>query len=70
MMKVGDLVNFNDQPGFVFGKDEYGVGLIFEEFVGKNNVFKLFTVWWPEYIHGSVEFEHEEIDLLQVPREE
>ena len=40
MMKVGDLVNFNDQPGFVFGKDEYGVGLIIEEFVGKNNLFK------------------------------
>tara|TARA_Y100001970_G_scaffold23041_2_gene26929 strand:- start:557 stop:769 length:213 start_codon:yes stop_codon:yes gene_type:complete len=70
-VKVGDLVNFNDQPGFVFGKDEYGIGLIIEEeSVGTINPFKLFTVWWPEYAHGSVEFEHEEIDLLPVPKEE
>ena len=30
-MKVGDLVKYNQQPGFVFGPDEYGVGLILEE---------------------------------------
>lgn len=69
-MKVGDLVKYNQQPGFVFGPDEYGVGLILEEEAWDEDNGSVFIVWWPEYIHGSVEFDHEEIDLILVPKEE
>ena len=66
-MKPGDLVHFNEQPGFVFGPDEYGIGLILE--VDRSGLIDDIIVWCPEYIHGPVEFEHEEIDLLLVSRE-
>ena len=65
-MKVGDLVKYNQQPGFVFGPDEYGVGLILEEEAWDEDNGSVFIVWWPNYINGSVHFDHEEIDLLPV----
>jgi len=69
-MKVGDLVKYNQQPGFMFGPEEYGVGLILEEVCDGVDNGRVFEVWWSDYIHGSVNFDHEEIDLLLVPREE
>ena len=69
-MKVGDLVKYNQQPGFVFGPDEYGVGLILEEVSDGVDNGSVFTVWWSEYTHGPVEFDHEEIDLILIPKEE
>ena len=69
-MKVGDLVKYNQQPGFMFGPDEYGVGLILEEESWDEDNGSVFIVWWPDYINGSVHFDHEEIDLILVPKEE
>ena len=69
-MKVGDLVKYNQQPGFVFGPDEYGVGLILEEEAWDEDSGSVFIVWWPEYVHGPVEFDHEEMDLIPVSGEE
>ena len=69
-MKVGDLVNYNQQPGFMFGPNEYGVGLILEEEAWDEDNGSVFIVWWPGYVHGPVEFDHEEIDLMLVPKEE
>lgn len=69
-MKVGDLVNYNQQPGFMFGPDEYGVGLILEEEARDEDNGSVFIVWWPRYVHGPVEFDHEEIDLTLIPKEE
>ena len=69
-MKVGDLVKYNQQPGFVFGPDEYGVGLILEEEAWDEDNGSVFIVWWPEYVHGPVEFDHEEMDLIPVSGEE
>ena len=63
-MKVGDLVKYNQQPGFVFGPDEYGIGLILEEEAWDEDNGSVFIVWWPDYINGSVQFDHEEIDLV------
>ena len=63
-MKVGDLVKYNQQPGFVFGPEEYGVGLILEEEAWDEDNGSVFIVWWPDYINGSVHFDHEEIDLV------
>ena len=65
-MKVGDLVKYNQQPGFMFGPDEYGVGLILEEESWDEDNGSVFIVWWPNYINGSVQFDHEEIDLIPV----
>ena len=65
-MKVGDLVIYNRQPDYCFGPEEYGVGVIIsdidiDEFLqpasGK------FLVFWANYVHGPVEFEHDEMDL-------
>ncbi len=63
-MKVGDLVYYNAQPMWVFGKEAYGVGLILEEVSDGVDNGSVFTVWWSEYTHGPVYFNHEEIDLL------
>ena len=63
-MKVGDLVKYNQQPGFMFGPEEYGIGLILGEVCDGVDNGSVFMVWWPGYIHGSVEFDHEEIDLV------
>ena len=65
-MKVGDLVKYNQQPGFMFGPEEYGVGLILEEEAWDEDNGSVFIVWWPDYINGSVHFDHEEIDLVPV----
>ena len=65
-MKVGDLVKYNQQPGFMFGPDEYGVGLILEEEAWDEDNGSVFIVWWPDYINGPVHFDHEEIDLVQL----
>jgi len=65
-MKVGDLVKYNQQPGFMFGPEEYGIGLILEEEAWDEDNGSVFIVWWPNYINGSVHFDHEEIDLLPV----
>ena len=69
-MKVGDLVKYNQQPGFMLGPEEYGIGLILEEESWDEDNGSVFIVWWPEYINGSVHFDHEEIDLILVPKEE
>ena len=63
-MKVGDLVKYNQQPGFILGPEEYGIGLILEEEAWDEDNGSVFIVWWPSYIHGSVQFDHEEIDLV------
>ncbi len=63
-MKVGDLVKYNQQPGFIFGPEEYGIGLILEEEAWDEDNGSVFIVWWPDYINGSVHFDHEEIDLV------
>lgn len=63
-MKVGDLVKYNQQPGFMFGPEEYGIGLILEEEAWDEDNGSVFIVWWPDYINGSVHFDHEEIDLV------
>ena len=65
-MKVGDLVKYNQQPGFMFGPEEYGIGLILEEEAWDEDNGSVFIVWWPDYINGSVHFDHEEIDLMPV----
>lgn len=69
-MKIGDLVNYNLQPDFMFGPDDYGVGLILEEKSKDKDGYSVFLVWWPDYSYGSAEFEHEEIDLILIPKEE
>ena len=66
-MKVGDLVHYNRQPDYCFGEEEYGVGVItnhidFGEF--GEPVAGTFLVFWPNYVHGPVEFAHEEMDLI------
>ena len=66
-MKVGDLVQYNRQPDYCFGSEEYGVGVIIshidiDEFL--QPVTGLFLVFWPNYVHGPVEFEHDEMDLI------
>ena len=34
--------------------------------IGDEDNGSVWIVWWPEYINGSVEFDHEEIDLIPV----
>ena len=64
-MKVGDLVYYNAQPMWSdCTKDEYGIGLILEEVSDGVDNGSVFTVWWSEYTHGPVHFDHEEIDLV------
>ncbi len=67
-MKVGDLVSYNRQPDYCFGPEEYGVGLIIsyldiDEFLQPASKF---LVYWPNYVHGPVEFEHDRIDLIKL----
>ena len=66
-MNVGDLVSYNRQPDYCFGPDEYGVGVIIshidvDEFLQPAS--GLFLVFWPNYVHGPVEFEHDKMDLI------
>tara|TARA_B100000282_G_C31539847_1_gene402475 strand:- start:255 stop:458 length:204 start_codon:yes stop_codon:yes gene_type:complete len=67
-MKIGDLVSYNRQHDYCFGAEEYGVGLIIshidiDEFLQPASKF---LVYWPNYIHGSTECEHDRMELTKL----
>ena len=68
-MKVGDLVSYIRQPDYCFGPEEYGVGVIISD-IDINEFGEpaagLFLVFWPNYVHGPVEFEHDKRDLISL----
>ena len=65
-LNLGDLVNFHPQPWMQLREEDYGLGLIVELLWTEKRSAPQYRVWWPNYIHGSVKFVHEEEDLIQV----
>ena len=63
-LNLGDLVSFHAQPWMQLREGDYGLGLVVE--LLRTSSPPQYRVWWPNYIHGSVKFVHEEEDLIQV----